>query len=111
EQPKKPGFWDRLLGREAPAGPTEAEKPRDPSASWSEGAPDFTTGAEAGKAPAAEPRVTQASPDTPPEEKPPAPLAGADLQPVEGVEPEGGGPKEPIPRAEPAPQASPPATA
>jgi fused signal recognition particle receptor len=108
EQPKKPGFWDRLLGRETPA---EAEKPRDPSASWSEGAPDFTTGAAAGQAPAAEPRVTQASPETPPEEKPPAPLAGADLQPVEGVEPEGGGPKEPIPRAEPAPQASPPATA
>src|SRR3954468_3982067 len=99
--PKRPGLWDRLLGRENPTRPVEGEMPRDPSASWSEGAPDLTTAAEARQAPAAEPRVTQGSPDTPAEEKPAAPLAGANLQPVAGVEPEGGGPKEPIPRPEP----------
>jgi fused signal recognition particle receptor len=47
--------------------------------------------------------VTTASPDTPEDRKVPAELAGADLQPVETVDPEGGGPKEPIPRAAPEP--------
>jgi fused signal recognition particle receptor len=60
--------------------------------------------------------VTTASPDTPQAQKVPAELAGADLQPIEGRDPEGGGPKEPIPRAEPeaapAPQSeAPPAEA
>jgi fused signal recognition particle receptor len=53
---------------------------------------------------AAPPTVTAASPDTPDERKPPAELAGADLQPVEGIEPEGGAPKEPIPRPAPEPE-------
>jgi fused signal recognition particle receptor len=42
--------------------------------------------------------VTTASPDTPDDRKAPPQLAGADLQPVEGVDPEGGNPKEPVPR-------------
>src|SRR3712207_7194094 len=60
-----------------------------------------TTGAD--DLAAAPSTVTTASPDTPDERKVPAELAGADLQPIEGIDPEGGGPKEPIPRAEPEP--------
>jgi fused signal recognition particle receptor len=96
---RKPGFWDRLLGREAPE-PAEEPKAHGP-ASRSEGEPDFTTAAAAGDLPPIEPTVTQASPDLPVDEKRPAELAGADLQPVEGREPQGGAPTEPIPRTEP----------
>jgi fused signal recognition particle receptor len=49
----------------------------------------------------APPTVTTASPDSEPQHMVVPELAGADLQPVEGVEPEGGGPTEPIPRAAP----------
>jgi fused signal recognition particle receptor len=50
---------------------------------------------------AAPPTVTTASPETGAQDKVVSEHAGADLQPVEGVEPEGGGPTEPIPRASP----------
>src|SRR3712207_7987773 len=52
-----------------------------------------TTGAD--DLAAAPSTVTTASPDTPDERKVPAELAGADLQPIEGIDTEGGGPKEP----------------
>jgi fused signal recognition particle receptor len=102
-QKRKTGFWDRLLGREAPdlAKPSESGKAPAPPASAYEGAPDFTTAAAAGDLPPVEATATQASPDLRADEKPAPELAGADLQPVEGVEPEGGAPKEPIPRAGP----------
>ena len=98
---EKPGFLGRLFGRKAE---TSADMPRHTGASQSEGAPDLTTAAAAGELPTVEPKVTSASPDTPAAEKPPAELEGADLQPVEGRDPEGGGPKEPIPR--PAPESA-----
>ena len=98
----KPGFLGRLFGRKAE---TSADMPRHTGASQSEGAPDLTTAAAAGELPAVEPTVTSASPDTAPDEKLPVELMGADLQPVEGRDPEGGGPKEPIPRAAPEPDA------
>src|SRR5215203_6547881 len=96
----KPGFLGRLFGRKAE---TSADMPRHTGASESEGAPDLTTAAAAGELPAVEPSVASASPETRADEKPPVELKGADLQPVEGRDPEGGGPKEPIPRAEPEP--------
>jgi len=96
----KPGFLGRLFGREAE---TSADMRRHTGASESEGAPDLTTAAAAGELPAVEPSVASASPETRADEKPPVELKGADLQPVEGRDPEGGGPKEPIPRAEPEP--------
>jgi fused signal recognition particle receptor len=104
----KPGFLERLFGRKAE---TSADMPRHPGASESEGAPDLTTAAAAGELPAVEPTVTSASPDTPADDKPPVELAGADLQPVAGRDPEGGGPKEPIPRAAPEPAPEPPPAA
>ena len=110
EAQKKPGFWDRLLGREPePGTSTPAGKAPDPAASAYEGAPDFTTAAAAGDLPPAEPAPAQASPDLPPGDRSPPETRGADLQPVEGREPQGGGPKEPVPR--PAPAAPPPPAA
>ncbi|HEX8664121.1 MAG TPA: signal recognition particle-docking protein FtsY [Beijerinckiaceae bacterium] len=108
EPQKKPGFWDRLLGREPepekPAGTGDhAGAAPDPAASAYEGAPDFTTAAAAGDLPPVAPTVTQASPDVPAVDKAPPETRGADLQPVEGRDPQGGGPKEPIPH--PAPEA------
>src|SRR5918994_8007660 len=102
-QKRKPGLWDRLLGREPaePAKPEERDRTPDPAASAYEGAPDFTTAAAAGDLPPVEATATQASPDFRADEKPAPEFAGANLQPVEGVEPEGGAPKEPIPRAGP----------
>ncbi len=110
-QKRKLGLWDRLLGREPaePAKPEESERTPDPTASAYEGTPDFTTAAAAGDLPPFEPAATQASPDLPAEGKPAAELAGADLQPVEGREPQGGAPKEPVPRAEPPPAPAVPA--
>ena len=84
-------------------GPPELRMPRTTPASVPEGAPDFATAAAPGELPAAEPTVTQASPDLPEAEKPASELAGSDLQPVEGRDPQGGGTQEPIPRAEPEP--------
>src|SRR5829696_8385865 len=93
----KPGFLGRLFGRK-PAEPQANPRPSGP-ASQSEGEPDFTTAAAAGDLPPVEPTPTQASPDVAAEDKKPVELAGADLQPVETIEPEGGAPREPIPRA------------
>jgi fused signal recognition particle receptor len=93
---QKPGLLGRLFGRRGPE--PDPARP-DPSASRSEGAPDFAGAAAAGEIAPVEPTVTQASPDL--DEKLPAELAGADLQPVETVDPEGGAPLEPIPRSEP----------
>ena len=63
---RKPGFWDRLIGREAAEPPKPAA---DPAASRSEGTPDFTTATGADPAPA-QARATQASPETPAEPEP-----------------------------------------
>ena len=88
--------------RDKPASaPAQPEVLRNTPASVSEGAPDFTTAAASRELPAAEPTVTQASPDRPESTKPAPELAGSDLQPVEGRDPQGGGPQEPIPRARP----------
>lgn len=109
-KPDKPGFLSRLFGRKAepaaPAGPVApAPAPETPQAGGEpEVMPSPPTNA-ADDLVAAPPTVTSASPDTAQAEKPVPELAGADLQPVEGIEPEGGGPKEPIPRPEPAPPA------
>jgi fused signal recognition particle receptor len=96
--PEKPGLLSRLFGRKADVaperGPGEAQgRPESMPSPATTGADDLA---------AAPATVTTASPDTPADRKVPAELAGADLQPVEGLDPEGGGPKEPIPRAEPA---------
>ena len=65
EMQRKPGFWDRLIGREAAEPPKPAA---DPAASRSEGTPDFTTATGADPVPA-QARATQASPETPADEK------------------------------------------
>jgi fused signal recognition particle receptor len=95
--PEKPGLLSRLFGRKADVaperGPEAKDRPESMPSPAATGADDLTD------APAT---VTTASPDTPADRKVPAELAGADLQPVEGLDPEGGGPKEPIARAEPA---------
>jgi fused signal recognition particle receptor len=122
---RKPGWLlDKILGRdaeeEAPAQPRAAETSAEPlpeppvlsPASVFEGQPDFTPAAEALEFPAVPPTVVEASSDTPPPSKQVEELAGASLQPVTGA-PEGGGPREPIPREQPdkapppAPQISP----
>jgi fused signal recognition particle receptor len=102
---EKPGLFSRLFGRK----PESAPKPEPVEAG---GEPETmpsppATGAD--DLAAAPPTVTTASPDTPESRKVPAELAGADLQPVEDIEPEGGGPTEPIPHAAPEPAAGPPA--
>ncbi|RDI62321.1 signal recognition particle-docking protein FtsY [Microvirga subterranea] len=124
-KPDKPGFLSRLFGRKTepvpqaepapqaePSAPTE---PAEPAASPAPVAPRAGGEPQAMPSPpttaaddlvAAPPTVTSASPDTAEAAKPAPELAGADLQPVETVEPEGGGPKEPIPR--PAPEPAPP---
>src|SRR3954465_9607099 len=79
--------------------PAEPKLPHKPSASRSEGSPHFTTAVAAGAA--SESTVTQASPDVPDAGKPAPELAGSDLQPVQGRDPQGGGPREPIPRDKP----------
>jgi fused signal recognition particle receptor len=116
---KKPGWLGRLLGRKAetptetpaetPAAPeTSAEPasteamPTEPTGTLSEGVPDFATGAD--EVLPAPPTVTEASPDTEPEHDLPDELAGADLEPVEGVQPEGQVPAAPEPEAEGAPE-------
>ncbi|AWM88786.1 signal recognition particle-docking protein FtsY [Microvirga sp. 17 mud 1-3] len=122
-KPDKPGFLSRLFGRkaEAPAPaapetpPSETPQPEMPQAGGSpEAMPSPPANAADDLIPAPS-TVTQASPDIPVEEKVAPELAGADLQPVEGREPEGGGPTEPIPRPAPepvpevAPEPAPPA--
>ena len=83
----KPGFLSRLFGRkaEAPAAPEPAQE--TPQAG---GHPETMPSPPANAADdltAAPPTVTTASPDTPEENKLPLELAGADLQPIEGLDP------------------------
>ncbi|MCB5174687.1 signal recognition particle-docking protein FtsY [Microvirga lenta] len=119
-KPDKPGFLSRLFGRKAePAAPTEPvpqaqPAPQEPTTELETpqagGEPEAmpsppTTGADDLSATPA--TVTSASPDTAQEAKPAPELAGADLQPIETVDPEGGGPREPIPRPAPAPEPEP----
>lgn len=99
-QPDKPGFLSRLFGgRAADAAPNQTpEKPAgapEQANGEPETLPSPTTAAK--DLTAAPPTVTSASPDTPEANRLPAELAGADLQPVEGIEP------EPVPQAKPAP--------
>lgn len=127
---KQPGWLGRLFGRkaetptekpsEAPAealvesaAPDPAEAmPTEPTGTLSEGVPDFATAAD--DVLPAPPTVTEASPETEPEHDLPDELAGADLEPVEGVTPEGKVPAAPEPEpvapepvvSEPVPAAS-----
>ena len=95
-KPDKPGFLSRLFGRKAEPAP-QPEQATPQAGGHPETMPSPpTTGAD--DLAAAPSTVTTASPDTPEENKTPAPLAGADLQPVEGVDPEGTNPQEPLPR-------------
>jgi fused signal recognition particle receptor len=121
-KPDKPGFLSRLFGRKAepaplaePAPATEqvppAEQAAPATAQRAHGEPEAMPSPPVSAADdlvAAPPTVTTASPDTPDERKTPVELAGADLQPIEGLDPEGGGPKEPIPRPAPEPEPTPP---
>src|SRR4051795_5380227 len=103
---RKPGFWDRLIGREAAEPPKPAA---DPAASRSEGTPDFTTatGADpvpaqargAPTPPAPRPRRpaggggrTKPPPEPPAKEMLPPEFPGAAPQPVGGGEPQGAAP-------------------
>ncbi len=93
-KPDKPGFFSRLFGRK---GETEAAPPTPQAGGEPETMPSPpATGAD--DLAAAPPTVTTASPDTPEESKTAPELAGADLQPVEGLDPEGTNPQEPLPR-------------
>ena len=110
---KQPGWFGRLFGRkaetptetpaetpaDAPAVPAEpdpaATMPTGATGTLSEGVPDFATGAD--DVLPAPPTVTEASPETAPEHDLPDELAGADLEPVEGVQPEGVVPAAPEP--------------
>ena len=89
DAPEKPGLFSRLFGRkpDEPAKPGEGQ-PGETPASWTEGQPDYATAATAGEATPVAPTATAASPDLPQARKLPAELVGADLQPVEGKEPE-----------------------
>ncbi|HZB61174.1 MAG TPA: signal recognition particle-docking protein FtsY [Microvirga sp.] len=140
-KPDKPGFLSRLFGRKGDAAPEsapqtpeagsrpEAESHPEAGAHPAEARPEAAGHPQAGGHPetmpsppttgaddlaAAPSTVTAASPDTPDDGKTPPQLAGADLQPVEGVDPEGGNPKKPVPRivtetGPEEPQAKPPA--
>jgi fused signal recognition particle receptor len=97
-KPDKPGFLSRLFGRKAEAPAFSEPTPETPQAG---GHPDTMPSPPANAADdltAAPPTVTTASPDTAEEDKTPPELAGADLQPVEGLDPEGTNPQEPLPR-------------
>ncbi|MXQ13473.1 signal recognition particle-docking protein FtsY [Microvirga makkahensis] len=94
----KPGFFSRLFGRKAETQPEPASQ--TPQAGGEPEAMPSPPATGADDLAAAPSTVTTASPDTPEARKTPAELAGADLQPVETVDPEGGNPREPIPRIE-----------
>jgi fused signal recognition particle receptor len=87
------------VARAEPEAEVLAEPPPFSPASWSEGQPNFTPASDAPALPV-EPTVTEASRETPDARKFVDELIGATLQPVEG-QPEGGGPREPIPRLGP----------
>jgi fused signal recognition particle receptor len=107
-KPDKPGFLSRLFGRQPEPKPEAAPATPEAAHGHPEAMPSQPANAADDLA-AAPPTVTGASPDLPEASKPPPELAGADLQPIEGVDPEAGGPREPIPRPapEPAPTVSP----
>jgi len=96
----KPGFLSRLFGRKAETQSTPEPAPQMPQAGGEPEAMPSPPATGADDLTAAPPSVTTASPDTSEEHKTAPELAGADLQPVENVDPEGGNPKEPIPRIE-----------
>jgi fused signal recognition particle receptor len=97
-KPDKPGFLSRLFGRKAEAPAVPEPAPETPQAG---GHPETMPSPPANAADdltAAPPTVTEASPDTAEENKTAPELAGADLQPIEGLDPEGTNPQEPLPR-------------
>ena len=97
-KPDKPGFLSRLFGRKAevPSVPEPAQEiPQAGGHPETMPSPPATGADDLVPAPST---VTAASPDTPEENKTPPELAGADLQPVEGFDPEGTGPQEPLPQ-------------
>jgi fused signal recognition particle receptor len=97
-KPDKPGFLSRLFGRKAEAPAVPELAPETPQAG---GHPETMPSPPANAADdltAAPPTVTEASPDTTEENKTAPELAGADLQPIEGLDPEGTNPQEPLPR-------------
>lgn len=91
--PEKPGLLSRLFGRkpDEPSAKPGENKLGEPSASWTEGQPDYATAAAAGETTPVAAAAPTATPDLAAPEKLPAELAGADLQPVEGKEPENRG--------------------
>ncbi|SCY16593.1 signal recognition particle-docking protein FtsY [Microvirga guangxiensis] len=95
-KPDKPGFFSRLFGRKGETQPEAA--PQTPQAGGEPEAMPSPPATAADDLVAAPPTVTTASPDTPEENKTVPELAGADLQPVEGLDPEGVSPQEPLPR-------------
>jgi len=97
-KPDKPGFLSRLFGRKAEPAPAPETVPGAPQAGGEPEAMPSPPATGADDLAAAPSTVTAASPDTPEESKVPAELAGADLQPVEGLDPEGTNPQEPLPR-------------
>lgn len=98
---RAPEFSRRARPAHAALMPAKPELPHKPTGSLTEGVPDFTTAAAAGELLPGAPTVTEASPDMLADEKLAPELAGSDLQPVEGRDPQGGGPREPIPRPKP----------
>lgn len=99
-KPDKPGFLSRLFGRKVES-PQEAKPETKPETPQAGGEPEAmpsppATGAD--DLTAAPATVTTASPDTAQEDKVPAELAGADLQPIEGLDSEGTNPQEPLPQ-------------
>lgn len=97
-KPDKPGFLSRLFGRKADTPTAPASAPETPQAGGEPEAMPSPPATGADDLAAAPPTVTAASPDTPEDNKTPPELAGADLQPIEGLDPEGTNPQEPLPR-------------
>jgi fused signal recognition particle receptor len=85
DAPEESGLFSRLFGRRQE--PNKSKSAATP-ASRTEGQPDFAAAAAAGETTVAAPTATAVSPDLPAVQKLPPELAGADLQPIEGKEPE-----------------------
>jgi fused signal recognition particle receptor len=97
-KPDKPGFLSRLFGRKAEAPAVPEPAPETPQAGGHPKTMPSPPANAADDLTAAPPTVTEASPDTAEENKTAPELAGADLQPIEGLDPEGTNPQEPLPR-------------
>ena len=98
--PDKPGFLSRLFGRKAETRPRRGQPAaRPPKAGGEPEAMPSPPATRRGRS-----RRRRRRPSRPPRPtrrrrtRLPAELAGADLQPVEGLEPEGAAPQEPIPQ-------------